>query len=59
MSLATGYIFHEFSFKLARLDRLSISDSDHFPVFVELCHEHTAEAAQKRPQPAREDLEVA
>jgi endonuclease/exonuclease/phosphatase (EEP) superfamily protein YafD len=53
------HIFHEASFTLVRLERLPSIGSDHFPVFVELCYEPAAEAAQETPQPAREELEEA
>jgi endonuclease/exonuclease/phosphatase (EEP) superfamily protein YafD len=53
------HIFHESSFTLVHLERLPSIGSDHFPVFVELCYEPAAEAAQETPQAAREDLEEA
>jgi endonuclease/exonuclease/phosphatase (EEP) superfamily protein YafD len=53
------HIFHESSFTLVHLERLPSIGSDHFPVFVELCYQPAAEAAQQTPEPAREDLEEA
>lgn len=53
------HIFHEASFMLVQLERLSHIGSDHFPVFAELCFEPAADMRQATPEPAQEDLQEA
>lgn len=53
------HIFHEASFTLVRLERLSDIGSDHFPVFAELQFGPSAEKEQEIPSPDEEDLKEA
>lgn len=51
------HLFHSRAFRLVRLQRLPRTDSDHFPVLVELSYEPEVKKEQERPVPTAEDVE--
>ncbi|WP_366656225.1 endonuclease/exonuclease/phosphatase family protein [Fodinicurvata sp. EGI_FJ10296] len=53
------HVFHDDSFTLVRLQRLRSIGSDHYPVFIELRHQPSAEYDQEAPEPDGEDIEEA
>jgi endonuclease/exonuclease/phosphatase (EEP) superfamily protein YafD len=56
---ALDHVFHSDDFTLVALERLPSIESDHFPMFVTLCLEKSAEAVQEEPEADEEDEEVA
>lgn len=53
------HIFHSFHFRLNEIQRMPKTGSDHFPMFVSLCHEPDLEAMYEVPLPNEEELEEA
>jgi endonuclease/exonuclease/phosphatase (EEP) superfamily protein YafD len=53
------HLFHSRSFRLVRLVRLPKTDSDHFPVLVDLSYEPEIRDEQDRPQLQADDLDEA
>ena len=53
------HVFHEESFTLGVLERLSFFGSDHFPVLAELCYEPKAAPRQEAPTADQDDREEA
>jgi endonuclease/exonuclease/phosphatase (EEP) superfamily protein YafD len=53
------HVFFERSFTLSSMRCLPDIGSDHFPLFIELCHRPQAAPVQPRPEPEPEDLEDA
>ena len=51
------HLFHSRAFRLVRLERGPRTDSDHFPVLVELSYEPEVRQEQERPLPTGEDIE--
>lgn len=51
------HLFHSRAFRLVRLQRGPKTDSDHFPVVVELSYEPEVKKEQERPLPTGEDIE--
>lgn len=49
------HVFHSNDFRLAKLERLPNIGSDHFPIFIALNLEETAELTQEEPQAAPEE----
>jgi hypothetical protein len=56
---AGRYLFHSRAFRLVELRRLPRTDSDHFPVLIELSYEPEVKREQERPQATSEDVEEA
>lgn len=50
------HLFHSRAFRLVRLQRLEQTDSDHFPVLIELSFEPEVRAQQERPEAQAEDF---
>jgi endonuclease/exonuclease/phosphatase (EEP) superfamily protein YafD len=50
------HLFHSRAFRLVRLERAPRTQSDHFPVFVELSYEPEVKQEQERPKPTGDDL---
>ena len=53
------HVFFEESFRLRDIAVMGDIGSDHFPLFVALCHDPAAPALQKQPEPEPSDLEAA
>jgi endonuclease/exonuclease/phosphatase (EEP) superfamily protein YafD len=53
------HVFHSRAFRFADLRRLPKTDSDHFPVLVELSYEPEVKKEQERPRPTTIDVEEA
>lgn len=53
------HVFFEDAFVLLEIAVLGDIGSDHFPLFVALCHDPAATAVQEPPQPEPSDLEAA
>ncbi|MDX1547834.1 MAG: endonuclease/exonuclease/phosphatase family protein [Rhodothermales bacterium] len=53
------HVFHSDHFKLVRLERGPAWGSDHFPVFIQLCLDPSAEYEQEEPEADRNDEEEA
>ena len=53
------HLFHSRAFRLVRMTRLEKTNSDHFPVLVELSFEPEVRHDQERPQADHEDLSEA
>jgi endonuclease/exonuclease/phosphatase (EEP) superfamily protein YafD len=53
------HLFHSRAFRVVELRRLPRTDSDHFPVLVELSYEPEVKKEQERPRPTTEDIEEA
>lgn len=53
------HVFFEESFLLREIAVMRDIGSDHFPFFVDLCHDAAAAAIQEKPQPEPSDLEAA
>lgn len=53
------HVFFEGSFRLLKIAVMPSIGSDHFPLFVALCHDASASAAQEKPEPEASDLEAA
>jgi endonuclease/exonuclease/phosphatase (EEP) superfamily protein YafD len=49
------HVFHSNHFRLVELKRLPNVDSDHFPIYVSLSYETTAEIVQEKPEAEREE----
>lgn len=49
------HVFHTNHFRLIGLKRLKKIGSDHFPIFIQLNYEKTAEIMQEEPKPAAEE----
>jgi len=49
------HVFHSNHFRLVKLMRLPNIGSDHFPIFIHLSYEETAELSQKTPEATPED----
>jgi endonuclease/exonuclease/phosphatase (EEP) superfamily protein YafD len=50
------HLFHSRAFRLVELRRLRRTDSDHFPVLVELSYEPEVKREQERPRATSEDM---
>ena len=50
------HVFHSRAFRLVELRRLPRTDSDHFPVLVELSYEPEVKHDHERPQPTTADI---
>lgn len=55
MRFPLDHVFHSNHFRLAELLRLPHIGSDHFPIFIRLSYEKTAELTQKEPEAAPEE----
>jgi hypothetical protein len=53
------HVFFEESFILLELAVLDDIGSDHFPLFVALCHDSSAAVRQQKPEAERADREAA
>jgi hypothetical protein len=53
------HVFFEESFTLVELAVLDDIESDHFPLFVALCHDPSAAARQQQPEAEPDDREAA
>jgi endonuclease/exonuclease/phosphatase (EEP) superfamily protein YafD len=53
------HVFHSNHFRLDRLERMPDVGSDHFPIFVSLCLEKTAEHTQEEPEADTEEEQEA
>lgn len=53
------HVFHTKHFRLTKLRRLPHIGSDHYPIFIALSYEKTAELTQEEPQPDADDVEAA
>ena len=53
------HVFFEESFSLLEIDVMGHVGSDHFPLFVALCHDPAAADVQEQPSPEPSDLEKA
>ena len=53
------HIFHSYHFKLNEIRRLPFTGSDHFPMFLSLCHEPDLEAKHEIPKPDQKEMEEA
>jgi hypothetical protein len=53
------HLFHSRAFRLVKFERGPKTESDHFPVIVELSFEPEVRSEQERPQPEAEDHEEA
>jgi endonuclease/exonuclease/phosphatase (EEP) superfamily protein YafD len=53
------HLFHSRAFRFVDLRRLPKTDSDHFPVLVELSYEPEVKKEQERPRPTTIDVEEA
>jgi len=53
------HIFHSYHFKLNEIERMPYIGSDHFPIYVSLCHDPDIEAAEEVPPPDKEEREEA
>jgi endonuclease/exonuclease/phosphatase (EEP) superfamily protein YafD len=53
------HIFHSYHFKLNEIRRLPYTGSDHFPMYLSLCHAPDLEAIDEIPEPDQEELEEA
>jgi endonuclease/exonuclease/phosphatase (EEP) superfamily protein YafD len=49
------HVFHSNHFRLVDIKRLSSVDSDHFPIYIELSLEATAELTQEEPEATAEE----
>ena len=53
------HVFFEESFRLLEIEVMEHIGSDHFPLFVALCHDSAAADVQEQPSPQPSDLEKA
>ena len=53
------HVFHSNHFRLEKLERMPDVGSDHFPIFVSLCLEKTAELTQEEPEADEEEKQEA
>lgn len=53
------HVFHSNHFRLEKLERMPDVGSDHFPIFVSLCLEKSAELTQDEPEANAEEREEA
>ena len=53
------HIFHSYHFRLNEIRRLPFTGSDHFPMFLSLCHDPDLEARNEIPEPDQEEMEEA
>jgi endonuclease/exonuclease/phosphatase (EEP) superfamily protein YafD len=53
------HVFHSNHFRLVELKRLKTVDSDHFPMFISLSLETTAEHTQEEPEAEPEEIQEA
>jgi endonuclease/exonuclease/phosphatase (EEP) superfamily protein YafD len=53
------HVFHSNHFRLSELERLPGIGSDHFPIYIALSYEHTAEFTQEEPEASPEEIEEA
>ena len=53
------HVFHSNHFRLVELKRLPHIGSDHFPIYVSLCYETTAELIQEKPEADPEEHQEA
>ncbi len=53
------HVFHSNHFRLDKLERMPNVGSDHFPIFVSLCLEKTAELTQEEPEADEEEKQEA
>lgn len=53
------HVFHSNHFRLDKLERMPDVGSDHFPIFVSLCLEKSAEFTQEEPEADEEEKEEA
>lgn len=49
------HVFHSNHFRLVELKRLPNTGSDHFPIFIALSYEQTAELTQEEPEATVEE----
>lgn len=49
------HVFHSNHFRLVELKRLPDIGSDHFPIYIALSYEHTAELTQEEPEATAEE----
>ena len=53
------HVFHSNHFRLAELRRLPDIGSDHFPIYIALSYDHTAELTQEEPEATAEEEQEA
>jgi endonuclease/exonuclease/phosphatase (EEP) superfamily protein YafD len=53
------HVFHSNHFRLEKLERMPDVGSDHFPIYVSLCLEKTAEMTQEEPEADHEEKQEA
>jgi len=53
------HIFHSYHFRLNAIERMPYTGSDHFPMFISLCHDPVPEAAEEVPAPDQDEIQEA
>lgn len=59
MRFPLDHVFHTVDFRLVKIERLGYIGSDHFPIYIELSLEPSAEKTQEEPEANGRDKEIA
>ena len=59
MRFPLDHVFSSHHFTLQKIERLPFCNSDHFPIYIELCFEPKEESKEKQEAPTKDDQEEA